>query len=109
MLKLTVYKKKLSFTLIELSVVIAIITILASISIPNVSRYMMKSRDAKRLSDMQVLSLAIESFYDDQGHYPGWNDTLTATYKLGDNGECVGVVGRQAGTNPCNVSVDSTN
>ncbi|MBU1112352.1 MAG: prepilin-type N-terminal cleavage/methylation domain-containing protein [Candidatus Omnitrophica bacterium] len=105
MLNFRLGRKKIAFTLIELSVVIAIITVLASISIPNVNRYLMKSRDAKRISDIQVLSLAIESFYDDQGHYPGWNDTLTLTPKLGDNGECVGVVGRTVGTDPCASSI----
>lgn len=93
-------KRKQGFTLIELSVVIAIITILATISVPNVTRYLAKSRDAKRISDIQVIVLAMESFYDDRGHYPGWGDNalLPAGVELGDNGECIGVVGRGVAT-----------
>ncbi len=104
-------KKSKGFTLIELSVVIAIITILASISIPNVTRYLQKSRDAKRISDIQVLSLAIESFYDDNGHYPGFDDSPTpGTVEIGSNGDCIGVVGRRhATTGPCRPGIDSTN
>jgi len=91
-------RKNQSFTLIELTVVIAIITILATISIPNVTRYLAKSRDAKRVSDIQVIVLAFESFYDDEGHYPGWLDDNN----IGNNGDCLGVVGRTDATvGPC--------
>ncbi|MCF7907595.1 MAG: prepilin-type N-terminal cleavage/methylation domain-containing protein [Candidatus Omnitrophica bacterium] len=83
-------KKRLGFTLIELSVVIAIITILATISIPNVRLYLKKARDSKRISDIQVLALAFESFYDDNGHYPGVTDSALIT----GGGECLGIVGR---------------
>ncbi len=102
MVRFILKKKRFAFTLIELSIVIAIITILASISIPNVSRYMMKSRDAKRLSDMQVLTLGIESFYDDRGHYPGYTDDND----LDSTGECIGVGSspRVPTSGPCNAS-----
>ncbi len=61
---------KKNFTLIELSVVIAVIAILLGIIIPNATNFMKKSRDAKRLSDMNTIALALESFYDDKGRYP---------------------------------------
>ena len=87
-------KKMLGFTLIVLSVVIAIITILATISIPNVRLYLKKARDSKRISDIQVLALAFESFYDDNGHYPGITDNAAITA----GGDCLGIVGQTVPT-----------
>ena len=58
------------FTLIELLVVISIIGLLASIVVVAVNPARGKSRDAKRLSDMHQLKLAIEMYYDANGVYP---------------------------------------
>ncbi|MCF7873837.1 MAG: type II secretion system protein GspG [Candidatus Omnitrophica bacterium] len=65
---------KKSFTLIELSVVIAVIAILLGVIIPNAVNFMEKSRDAKRVSDINTIALALESFYDDNGRYPNQAD-----------------------------------
>jgi len=58
-------KKKRGFTLIELLVVIAIIGLLASTVLVSLSPARAKARDAKRMSDINSISLAMEMCYDD--------------------------------------------
>ena len=59
------------FTLIELLVVIAIIGILAAVVLVSLNSARVRGRDARRLSDLQQISLAME-LYNDQnaGVYP---------------------------------------
>ena len=58
------------FTLIELLVVIAIIGMLSSIVLASLNSARMKARDAKRVSDLHQMRLALEQYYDDKGTYP---------------------------------------
>ncbi len=58
------------FTLIELLVVIAIIGLLASVVLVALNGARSKSRDAKRVSDMNQLAKALELFYNDNSYYP---------------------------------------
>ena len=58
------------FTLIELLVVIAIIGILASIIAVNLSSSKAKGRDARRVSDLKTIQLALETYYNDNQKYP---------------------------------------
>lgn len=58
------------FTLIELLVVIAIIGLLASIVLVSLNSARMKARDARRISDMKQIQLALEMYYDTNGTYP---------------------------------------
>ncbi len=67
MFSLKAFKK--GFTLIELLVVIAIIGLLASIVLVSLNSARAKARDARRLSDMHQILLALEMYYDDNGHY----------------------------------------
>ncbi|MBM2820427.1 MAG: hypothetical protein HW405_187, partial [Candidatus Berkelbacteria bacterium] len=64
--------RKKSFTLIELVVVIFIIILLVSISIIifNQDDYKMRQNDGKRLKEINEMSIAIEAFKADKGHYP---------------------------------------
>ena len=93
------YSRKLmnktrAFTLIELLVVIAIISILMAIVITNLTQAKGKSRDAKRVSDVAQLQLALEIFFDRCNRYPAVannipdiSDSCTAspgTVKLSD-------------------------
>lgn len=58
------------FTLIEMLVVIAIITILSGIIITNMSGAKGKARDTKRISDMGNLQMALELYFDRCNKYP---------------------------------------
>lgn len=73
------------FTIIELIVVIAIISILASIVFANVNNFRMKVRDARRKADMHSLEVAILAYYASTGEWPNndyavvnWSDAYKA-------------------------------
>jgi len=69
------------FTLIELLVVIAIIGILASVVLASLNTAREKSRDAKRISDVKQVQLALELYFDSCGQYPveGASDAFPAS------------------------------
>ena len=67
------------FTLIELLVVIAIIGVLASIVLASLNNARRKSRDARRVTDVKQLQLALELYFDSVGQYPA---TLSLTVPL---------------------------
>ncbi|MBD3251692.1 prepilin-type N-terminal cleavage/methylation domain-containing protein [Candidatus Uhrbacteria bacterium] len=58
------------FTLIELLIVIAIIGLLATISVVILNGARRKARDAKRVSDIQVIRAALEQHWLEQASYP---------------------------------------
>ena len=58
------------FTLIELIVVIAILGILSGIGLTSFRTSQMKSRDAKRKSDLEQVQRALEMYMNDYGTYP---------------------------------------
>jgi prepilin-type N-terminal cleavage/methylation domain-containing protein len=62
--------KSNGFTLIELLVVIAIIGLLASIVLMALNTARAKARDARRLSDMKQIVLALNMYYDKYGYWP---------------------------------------
>lgn len=67
------YKGKISlsgFTLIELLVVIAIISLLASVVLVSLNSARAKSRDARRVADMNQMAKALEMFFNDTYAYP---------------------------------------
>ena len=75
--------KKKGFTLIELLVVIGIIGVLASIVLASLDGTKKKGRDARRISDLKQIQLALELYYDANASFPGtiYNSTLeTAGY-----------------------------
>ncbi len=65
-------KKRLSygFTLIELLVVIAIIALLSSIILASLNTANAKGRDAKRVSDISQIRLALTVYFDANNSYP---------------------------------------
>ena len=73
------------FTLIELLVVIAIIGVLASIVLASLNSARRKSRDARRITDIKQVQLALELYFDAQGStYPPASATCTATANTAD-------------------------
>jgi type II secretion system protein G len=68
--------KKNGFTLIELLIVIAIIGLLAAISIVILNGARQKSRDAKRVSDIQVIRAALEQHWLSSASYPSASDPI---------------------------------
>lgn len=63
-------KKQHGFTLIELLVVIAIIGLLSTLAVVALNNARMKSRDAKRVSDVKQIQTALELYYNDVNAYP---------------------------------------
>ena len=72
--------KNKGFTLVELLVVIAIIGILASVVLVSLNSARSKARDARRISDLHQLSLALENYYDANQAYPATLPLLETTY-----------------------------
>ena len=69
--------KTRGFTLIELLVVIAIIGILSSVVLASLNSARQKGRDARRISDIKQIQLALELYYDANGQYPTAISTST--------------------------------
>ncbi len=67
------------FTLIELLVVIAIIGILSSVVLASLNSARKKGRDARRVSDIRQLQLALELYYDKNNAYPQVTDLDSST------------------------------
>lgn len=73
------------FTLIELLVVIAIIGVLASIVLASLNNARRKSRDARRITDVKQIQLALELYFDGTGAnaYPPSNANACGAAELG--------------------------
>ena len=64
------------FTLIELLVVISIIGLLATIVLVSVNSVRKKARDARRLSDMHQIRIALDMYYNNNNdNYPNENSS----------------------------------
>lgn len=76
------------FTLIELLVVIAIIALLTAIVTSNFAASKAKSRDAKRVSDIAQIQLALSLYFDRCNDYPPALDIASKSVNCsGDPGE----------------------
>jgi len=72
--------KKQGFTLIELLVVVAIIGLLATLSIVALNSSRARARDARRVADVKQIQTALELYYNDLGSYPAEIDSeITAS------------------------------
>ncbi|OGF61953.1 hypothetical protein A2926_00535 [Candidatus Giovannonibacteria bacterium RIFCSPLOWO2_01_FULL_44_40] len=71
--------RRRGFTLIELLVVIAIIGILASLALASFNSARLKSRDARRVADINQIKVALELYFDANANiYPADADGLGA-------------------------------
>ncbi|MFA5129404.1 MAG: prepilin-type N-terminal cleavage/methylation domain-containing protein [Patescibacteria group bacterium] len=61
---------KRGFTLVEVLIVVVIIGILGAISVAVLNAARVKERDAKRVSDIQVIRLALEQHWLENASYP---------------------------------------
>ncbi len=61
------------FTLIELTVVLAVLVTLALVLTPSITNFINDSRIARTRSDTQTLATAIVQFYKDNGFFPQWS------------------------------------
>ena len=72
------------FTLVELLVVVAIIGLLATLSVLALGSARVRARDAKRLSDIKTVQTALELYHNDQGRYPVGRPSIpSANIELG--------------------------
>lgn len=85
-------KTKSGFTIVELTVVIVIIGILAAISIVTYNGVQARSRDSIRHSDVALITQALDRYYLENGRYPasnggsttinsGWSTTADASWQ----------------------------
>ncbi|MES2216741.1 MAG: type II secretion system protein [Patescibacteria group bacterium] len=69
-MKKTSYEFVRAFTLVELMVTVAIIALLTGIIVTNLTGSRSKARDAKRISDIGQIQLALELYFDRCKQYP---------------------------------------
>ena len=58
------------FTIVELLIVIVVIAVLASVSVSAFSGVQQRTRDARRVSDMQAIVKTLEMYKTQTGNYP---------------------------------------
>lgn len=68
--------QKRAFTLVELLIVIVIIGILSTAILPKITGYMAKTRDLKRIMDLQALATAVESYKTNKGYFPFFKEKM---------------------------------
>jgi prepilin-type N-terminal cleavage/methylation domain-containing protein len=81
-------RSKAGFTLIEMMVVIAIISLLASIILVGVDQARVTARNAQRMQQVSDYKVALELVYDAKGYFPGtfgnpFNYACLGTYASG--------------------------
>lgn len=77
-------KCRKGFTLIELMIVMTIVGILASLSVPNYNRAVIRAREAVLRETLYSFRSTIDQFYADQGKYPDSLSELVEKHYLRD-------------------------
>jgi general secretion pathway protein G len=72
------------FTLVELLIVMTLIGILATISVPSYKRSLIKAREAVLMEDLYQMRRATDAFYADNARYPdSLEDLVSSKYLRG--------------------------
>lgn len=66
------------FTLIEILLVVVIIGMLAGIAAVSVPKHLKKARMSKAAADIASISMAVQSYYMEEGKYPANLDALVS-------------------------------
>lgn len=74
-------RRRGGFTLIEILVVIAVISLLASLVAPNVFRHVGTAKDASARSQIEMLGAALDAYRLDNGRYPTTAQGLDALWE----------------------------
>lgn len=69
---LTPAQSRAGFTLIELTVVLAVVVTLVLVLTPSIANFINDSRSARARTDCQTIAAAIVQFYRDTGFFPQW-------------------------------------
>ncbi|MBI4137045.1 prepilin-type N-terminal cleavage/methylation domain-containing protein [Candidatus Roizmanbacteria bacterium] len=86
-------KSHKGYTLAELLISISIIALITSSTVVGFANTLRRSRDIKRLADMEGINTALDSFYADNGRYPGPQDGIPVCGQyigVGDLGNTAG-------------------
>lgn len=70
--------QKEGVTLVELLVVVAVVSVIATFSITTFPAVLAKSRDNRRIADLKMIASALEQFYSDNNYYPPNTTNLPA-------------------------------
>lgn len=62
------------FTLLEITIILAVIAILGLVLAPSIINFLNQSRLARARSDVEVLGAAVEEFFRDNGFFPQYAD-----------------------------------
>lgn len=73
-------RPRAGFTLIEILVVIAVISLLAALVAPNVMQHVGTAKDAAARSQMEMLGAALDAYRLDNGRYPTTAQGLDALW-----------------------------
>ena len=70
-------RRQQGFTLIELTVVLAVIVTLALILTPSITNFINDARVARARNDTQTIAGAVIQFYKDNGFFPQWTAAVS--------------------------------
>lgn len=73
--------RRAGFTLIEILVVIAVISVLAALVAPNVFQHVGSAKDAAARSQIEMLGAALDAYRLDNGRYPSTTQGLDALWQ----------------------------
>ena len=62
---------KKGFTLIEMLVVVAVISILSGLTLTGIGGFTSRARDTRRIGDVRNIQNYVETYFSRCGHYPG--------------------------------------